>query len=69
VFKNVILKTQRKAQKSLPVAETLADAVYMLLALPEMSAYLHFQGHAVAQLVDALPYNPEAVGFDSRWGY
>ena len=25
------------------------------------------QGHAVAQLVEALRYNPEGPGFDSRW--
>jgi len=24
-------------------------------------------GHAVAQLVEALPYKPEGRGFDSRW--
>jgi hypothetical protein len=24
-------------------------------------------GHAVAQLVEALPYKPEGHGFDSRW--
>ena len=28
---------------------------------------MHLQGHAVAQLVVALPYNPEARGFDSLW--
>jgi hypothetical protein len=28
---------------------------------------IHFQGHAVAQLVDALRYEPERRGFDSRW--
>jgi hypothetical protein len=26
-------------------------------------------GHAVAQLVEALCYNPESRGFDSRWGH
>ena len=26
-------------------------------------------GHAVAQLVDALPYKLEGRGFDSRWCY
>ena len=24
-------------------------------------------GHAVAQLVEALPFKPEGRGFDSRW--
>jgi len=24
-------------------------------------------GHAVAQLVETLPYKPEGCGFDSRW--
>jgi len=28
---------------------------------------LHFLGHAVTQLVEALCYKPEVRGFDSRW--
>ena len=27
------------------------------------------QGYAVAQLVEALRYNPEGCGFDSRWSH
>ena len=27
----------------------------------------HEKGHAVAQLVEALPFKPEGRGFDSRW--
>jgi hypothetical protein len=29
--------------------------------------YLYCWGHAVAQLVEALRYNPEGSGFDFRW--
>jgi hypothetical protein len=28
---------------------------------------IYLQGHAVAQLVEALLYTPERRGFDSRW--
>jgi hypothetical protein len=31
------------------------------------TATLHYWGHAVAQLVEALCYKPEGRGFDSRW--
>ena len=39
-----------------------------LLLICILLLLLHsFMGHAVAQLVEALRYNPEGRGFDSRW--
>jgi len=35
----------------------------------ELLFYTSMQGHAVAQLVEALRYKPEGRGFDSRWCY
>ena len=36
-------------------------------AVPIIVAYQYSRGHEVAQFVDALLYNPEGRGFDSRW--
>jgi hypothetical protein len=40
------------------------SAVLPLLICVRQKLYL---GHAVTQLVEALPYKPEGRGFDSRW--
>ena len=36
-------------------------------AKEEFGQYCVRPGHAVAQLVEALSYDPEGCGFDSRW--
>ena len=35
----------------------------------ELLGAIRCWGHAVAQLVESLPYKPEGRGFDSRWGH
>ena len=40
-------------------AEPVSHAIFL--------QHCHVSGHAVAQLVEALLYEPEVRGFDSRW--
>jgi len=41
--------------------------VCMYLRALCMYVFMYIVGHAVVQLVEALRYKPEGLGFDSRW--
>jgi hypothetical protein len=43
--------------------------VFSFTPRPTYSEEIIAGGHAVAQLVAALRYNPEDHGFDSQWGH
>jgi hypothetical protein len=48
--------------------KSITLVVFSSPALPLVGALQQWR-HAVAQLVEALHYNPEAHGFASRWGH
>jgi hypothetical protein len=49
--------------------DPLPEVWYCIVCL--LFIYFSFEmlRHAMAQLVEALRYNPEGRGLDSRWGY
>jgi hypothetical protein len=53
-------------------AVSLFMVLFVMLVIQSPSHLIFFyfvpkMGHAVAHLVEALPYNTESRGFDSRW--
>jgi len=48
-------------------SKTQPQILVLILTIQFGFTTFHERGHAVAQLVKVLRYNPEGRGFDSRW--